>query len=101
MSDKVLQTMKVDFNGLRCNLAQRYNELVKHLRKAVAEVEILDASFDEHALERLEEKLAELRQDIGFILILQQEGEFEALREELYNLEEPEIQNGEAEEWVK
>ena len=99
MSEKVLQTMNVDFDGLRCNLAQSYNNLVKHLREAVADVEISDDSFDGHALERLEEKLAELRQDIGFILILQQEGEFEALREDLDNLEEPDIQNGKTEEW--
>lgn len=93
MSERVLQTMKVDFNGLRCNLAQSYNDLVKHLREAVAEGEISDESFDGHAIDRVEEKLAELRQDIGFILILQQEGEFEALREELSGLENSDIQN--------
>lgn len=92
MSEKVFQTLNVDFDGLRCNLAQSYNDLVKHLREAVSECEIADDSFDGHALDRLEEKLSELRQDIGFILILQQEGEFEALEDELCGLENADIQ---------
>lgn len=94
MSEKVLQTLSVDFNGLRRNLAQSYNQLVKYLRDAVAEYEITDDSFDGNALNRLENKLSELRQDIGFILILQEEGEFDALENELYSLEDADIQNG-------
>lgn len=101
MGDKVLQTLNVDFDGLRSNLAQSYNELVKYLRNAFAEDEISDDSFDGHAQDRLEDKLAELRQDIGFILILQKEGEFEALRDELYSLEDADLQNSELEDWNK
>lgn len=86
MSEEIKMTVSVD--GLRSNLAQDYNALVRTLRNLVNEEDIQDASVYGDAFEEIEEKLQELRQSVGILLYIYDDAQdIHILRDEIDRLE--------------
>ena len=91
--------MTVSVDGLRSNLAQDYNALVRTLRNLVDEENIQDSSIYGDAFEEIEEKLQELRQSVGLLLLIYDEAQdIHCLRDEINRLESATITKQEEED---
>lgn len=82
------QTMTVNMNGMRYNLAKSYNKVVRHLKEHI--VDNLTDYECEELHEVLDKDFEELRQNIGILLCVfdPDEKDFTDMSENIDNLED-------------